>query len=180
MDDSFRRGRYHLPEDEIQFNSVVNSRKHHTSSPPSDGPPTPRLAAGQVDIASQLYPYAIVWGPLPCITCMCPCVGHMGIGDSQGKIHDFAGSNTIGIGRFMVGSVWRYRVFKEAANDPDRWDSAINSADKQYRQRCHNIFCDNCHHHSAMALKEWDGKARGQVTAWLDCCLHGRCTWCPH
>ena len=44
-----------------------------------------------VDHSNQRYPFSIVWGPLGPLTCCCPCVGHMGIVDSKGMIHDFNG-----------------------------------------------------------------------------------------
>ena len=62
----------------------------------------------KVDLANNLFPHAVVWGPLGPLTCCCPCVGHMGIADSQGRIHDFAGPYRIGVDDFMVGCVLRY------------------------------------------------------------------------
>ena len=74
----------------------------------ADGGQPRSTARSAVDKARNRFPYAVVWGPLgPCTLC-CPCVGHMGIGDSEGKIHDFAGPFDIGVDNFMVGCVWRY------------------------------------------------------------------------
>ena len=95
----------------------------------------------KVDIWNNRFPYAIVWGPLPPITCCCPVVGHMGIGDSQGRIHDFAGPYCIGVDDFMVTCVWRYAVVS-GPHDP-HWDEAIEAADLKYRGRMHDIVCDN-------------------------------------
>jgi hypothetical protein len=36
--------------------------------------------------------------------------------------------------------------------DPERWDAAIRLANEEYRNRMHNICCDNCHSHVAYAL----------------------------
>lgn len=58
--------------------------------------------------AQQLFPYAIVWGPLPLITQLCPFIGHLGIADSRGRIHDFHGPYYVGIDNFMVGDVYKY------------------------------------------------------------------------
>lgn len=41
--------------------------------------------------ASDRYPYSIIWGSLPVITWLFPFIGHMGIADSDGIVHDFAG-----------------------------------------------------------------------------------------
>jgi transmembrane protein 222 len=53
----------------------------------------------------------------------------MGIADSQGKIHDFAGPYCIGVDRFMVGLVLRYARVEGAEEDPEGWDEAIQKAD---------------------------------------------------
>ena len=152
----------------------------------------------EIDIARQRYPYAVVWGPLGPLTCCCPCVGHMGIGDSEGRIHDFAGPYSIGVDNFMVseraglswsiasislrslslqvGTVWRYAQIRGADKDPD-WDTAVKQADKKYGGMMHNICCNNCHHHTADALTA-SGRPHGLLSAWLLCFLHGNCTWC--
>ena len=131
-----------------------------------------------VDVINNRFPYSIVWGPLGPITCCCPCVGHMGISDSQGRIHDFAGPYCIGVDDFMVGCVWRYAIV--SGPEDAQWDEAIERADDKYRGRMHDIICDNCHHHSAVALAEAGRPQRGcggLLGAWFICCLHGRCTW---
>lgn len=131
----------------------------------------------RVNLCENKFPKAIVWGPLGCITCCIPVVGHMGIADSKGVIHDFAGPYAIGIDEFMVQCVWRYAVVP--SNDDDAWDAAIEKADDVYRERMHDICCDNCHHHTALALNHAGLPVgpRGLLSAWFYCCLHGRCTW---
>ena len=111
------------------------------------------MGAPKVDLSMNRFPYSVVWGPLGPCTCCCPCVGHMGIGDSTGRIHDFAGPYYIGCDDFMVGCVWRYAVLD--VDDARAWDAAIERADAVYRERMHNICCDNCHHHAALALTEF-------------------------
>mmetsp|Transcript_70356 Transcript_70356/g.141711 ORF Transcript_70356/g.141711 Transcript_70356/m.141711 type:complete len:145 (+) Transcript_70356:166-600(+) len=135
----------------------------------------------RVDISRQRYPYSIVWGPLGPLTCCCPCVGHMGIGDSQGKIHDFAGPYCINVDSFMVGTVWRYAIIRGADKNPD-WDAAISQADEKYKETMHNICCSNCHHHTADAIT-YSGRDMGRghsglFSTWLYCCANGNCTWC--
>mmetsp|Transcript_47738 Transcript_47738/g.125056 ORF Transcript_47738/g.125056 Transcript_47738/m.125056 type:complete len:151 (-) Transcript_47738:1675-2127(-) len=132
----------------------------------------------KVDLELNRFPNSIVWGPLGPLTCCCPCVGHMGIADSQGRIHDFAGPYCIGIDDFMVGCVWRYAPVAKPGEHS--WDDAIEAADALYREKVHNICCENCHHHTAVAL-EHTGRQQfgcgGLISTWLYCCLHGRCTW---
>ena len=65
------------------------------------------------------------------------------------------------------------RIESEHVTCPSRKDS-------HYNQQMHNICCNNCHHHAAMALEE-SGRPQwgcgGLLSVWLYCCLHGRCTW---
>ena len=141
----------------------------------------PQQVTAIVDPRRNRFPFSVVWGPLGPLTCCCPCVGHMGIADSQGKIHDFAGPYRIGIDRFMVGCVLRYAPVEGAEGDPEAWDAAIHRADAEYKQRMHNICCDNCHHHAALALEE-SGRPQcsnipcgGLLSTWIHCCLNGTC-----
>lgn len=60
------------------------------------------------------YPFSIVWGTLPLISYIIfyfyflifrwflPFIGHVGIADSKGKIHDFAGSYYISVFYFSI------------------------------------------------------------------------------
>jgi len=130
-----------------------------------------------IDRCNNRFPYSIVWGPLPPITCCVPCVGHMGITDSIGRIHDFQGPYYIGVDNFMVGCVWRYAVVSGPGDT--EWDAAVQRADASYAQKFHDICCENCHHHAAAALTE-SGRPHSLLSAWIYCCLYGRCTWCPY
>jgi hypothetical protein len=51
----------------------------------------------QIDVHRNRYPFSIVWGLLPPITWCLPVIGHMGICDSKGIVHDFAGPYHIGV-----------------------------------------------------------------------------------
>eukprot|EP00930_Biecheleria_cincta_P017681 TRINITY_DN13982_c0_g1_i1.p1 TRINITY_DN13982_c0_g1~~TRINITY_DN13982_c0_g1_i1.p1 ORF type:complete len:162 (+),score=16.30 TRINITY_DN13982_c0_g1_i1:25-486(+) len=148
------------------------------ASAPQYPPAQQEMDSSQVliDLGRQRFPYSVVWGPLGPLTCCCPCVGHLGIADSQGKIHDFNGSRSIGVDRFMVGTVWRYAVVGSPA-EAAQWDAAIARADAEYKQHNHDICCDNCHHHAALALTEF-GRPHSLLSIWFLCCLHGRCTCC--
>jgi hypothetical protein len=37
-----------------------------------------------INVSKDLFPYCIVWSPLPPITWVLPFIGHMGIADSRG------------------------------------------------------------------------------------------------
>ena len=72
---------------------------------------------------------------------------------------DFAGPYTIGRGSMAFGEPTRFvRLNPEQCRNLD-WDAAIERANRVYSQRMHNICCDNCHSHVAVALEfmEWRG-----------------------
>ncbi|KAJ9461813.1 Protein RTE1-HOMOLOG [Diplonema papillatum] len=103
---------------------------------------------------------------------MFPVIGHMGICDSQGRVHDFAGPYCVGIDHFMVGKVRRiYRVPIDW--EPEKWDEAIERADREYKKTVHNLFCNNCHHHTAAALTHF-GIPSTQWSCWFDVMFRGQ------
>ncbi|KAA0165089.1 hypothetical protein FNF31_02102 [Cafeteria roenbergensis] len=106
------------------------------------------------------YPFCIVWTPIPLLTWLLPFVGHMGIADSKGVTYDFAGPYDISEGDFAFGTPLKYIQMDPAlaaAGDAGTprgavWDAAVRDANAVYRGRMHNLLCDNCHSHVAMAL----------------------------
>mmetsp|Transcript_16184 Transcript_16184/g.24407 ORF Transcript_16184/g.24407 Transcript_16184/m.24407 type:complete len:219 (+) Transcript_16184:14-670(+) len=127
-----------------------------------------------IDPVNERFPFCIVWGPLPCITWLFPVIGHMGIGDSRGRVHDFAGPYTVNTGRFMTGRVVRYYQLRKeqmmvlaekGGGDAARyWDIAIAEGDRKYEGLMHNICCQNCHHHSAECMTKAGFKKIGMVS----------------
>ena len=75
----------------------------------------------------------------------------------------------------QVGCVLRYAPVSGPGDEG--WDAAIERADAIYNERMHNICCDNCHHHTALALTE-SGRPHTLLSSWIYCCLYGRCNWC--
>ena len=51
---------------------------------------------------------SIVWTPLPCLTQLLTGIGHTGIGDSKGVIHDFAGPYYVSIDDLAFGETHKY------------------------------------------------------------------------
>lgn len=47
---------------------------------------------------------------------------------------------------------WKLDVKKVYAGSPNAWDMAVHDASEEYKHRMHNLCCDNCHSHVAMAL----------------------------
>ena len=83
-----------------------------------------------------------------------PFVGHMGIATSAGVIRDFAGPYYVGEGQMAFGKPTRYLQMDPtlAAGGASGWDRGVAEASEIYKHRIHNLFCDNCHSHTATAL----------------------------
>eukprot|EP01063_Lacrimia_lanifica_P007545 TRINITY_DN14830_c0_g1_i2.p2 TRINITY_DN14830_c0_g1~~TRINITY_DN14830_c0_g1_i2.p2 ORF type:complete len:175 (+),score=52.56 TRINITY_DN14830_c0_g1_i2:76-600(+) len=119
------------------------------------------------DPTRNRFPCCVVWGPLPPITWLLPFIGHMGITDSEGRVHDFQGPFTVTTDRFMTGKVTRILRLPVPPERAGEWDACVDTADREFGTRWHNICCNNCHHHSAMALERW-GLPHNQVSLlWL-------------
>ncbi|EEB18630.1 conserved hypothetical protein [Pediculus humanus corporis] len=103
-----------------------------------------------------LFPFCIVWTPIPCLTWIFPFIGHMGIGTSVGVIKDFAGSYYVGSDNMAFGKptkYWQLDPFK-ALGGVEGWDKAINEASEIYKEKMHNLCCQNCHSFVATALNK--------------------------
>merc|ERR1719409_1648784 len=93
------------------------------------------------------YPYALVWTPIHPITWFFPFVGHLGICDSKGVIHDWGGGEC-NLDNMMFGNPTRYIVLRkdmfedeeeglsrEDARAAEDWDAAVEEADDDFAQR---------------------------------------------
>jgi hypothetical protein len=49
----------------------------------------------KTDYRRNRFPYSVVFQPLPPLTWLLPFIGHMGICDSHGRVHDFQGPYTV-------------------------------------------------------------------------------------
>ena len=86
----------------------------------------------KIDPENNRYPYCIVWTALPCITCCFPCIGHTGIGRSDGLIYDFVGMGPMHNGELAFGSPLKYIVLDHQEYTADQWDEAITRANKKF------------------------------------------------
>nr|CAD7266136.1 unnamed protein product [Timema shepardi] len=94
---------------------------------------------------------------LLCISCfrwILPFIGHMGIATSNGVIRDFAGPYVVAEDNMAFGRPTKYWQLKShlARGGVTGWDNAVREASEVYKTRMHNLCCDNCHSHVAMAL----------------------------
>nr|CAD7590375.1 unnamed protein product [Timema genevievae] len=114
-----------------------------------------------IDHKRSRYPFCIVWTPIPFLTWILPFIGHMGIATSNGVIRDFAGPYVVAEDNMAFGRPTKYWQLKShlARGGSTGWDSAVREASEVYKTRMHNLCCDNCHSHVAMALNlmRYDG-----------------------
>ncbi|CAF1641318.1 unnamed protein product [Adineta ricciae] len=114
----------------------------------------------RIDTKRVRYPHCIVWTPIPLLTWLFPFIGHMGIARTDGIIRDFAGPYYVSEDNMAFGLPTRYlqldlnRVSSLGSSNNLRnvWDKAVEQASDEYKKRMHNLCCDNCHSHVAMAL----------------------------
>ncbi|KAH7718033.1 hypothetical protein AAVH_14544 [Aphelenchoides avenae] len=132
-----------------------------------------------VDVDNHRYPFSIVWTPIPVISWLLPFVGHMGIATSRGVIRDFAGSYYVAEDDMGFGwptMYWQLSPEKVPGGAP-AWDQAVYEASEEYKSHMHNIFCDNCHSHVALALNRmrYSGSTRwGMVKLYLGTLVRGK------
>lgn len=98
------------------------------------------------------------------ITWFMPLIGHTGIADSQGVIHDFGGSHYIAVDNFTFGRATKYLKLDPNNVEALDWDEAIQVTAERYRQQTHNIFTNNCHGHVADTLNVMRFNGRDNYT----------------
>eukprot|EP01080_Neovahlkampfia_damariscottae_P010189 gene10189-2608_t len=118
----------------------------------------------QIDEKNHLYPFCIVWSPIPVVTWCLPFIGHMGICNSKGEIHDFAIPYEITVNEFAFGNPTKYlqldpkKIIKREKNSiksyEEIWDESIERVKDQYSNHFYNFFGDNCHNFVAKCLDE--------------------------
>ncbi|XP_043594880.1 transmembrane protein 222 [Bombus pyrosoma] len=107
-----------------------------------------------INLERQKFPFCIVWTPLPILTYFLPIIGHVGIATSTGVIRDFAGPYHVAEDNMTFGKPTKYLQlnYTKAKGGVQGWDSAVAHASEIYKNRMHNLCCDNCHSHVATAL----------------------------
>lgn len=110
------------------------------------------------------FPLCITWTMLPGMSHLVPLVGHTGIADSRGKIHDFPGPYKVGVDDFAFGETHKYIKLDLVGLTLAQYDEAIRQADEVYRKRWHSFCCDNCHSHVAAVLNAIKYKDRSNYT----------------
>lgn len=132
----------------------LESQSNSPVRPNWNGNEIDSLIIAPMDHSTSRYPFCIVWTPLPFISWFFPFIGHMGIAMSSGVIRDFAGPYHVSEDDMAFGKPTKYWQLKvnKARGGQNGWDRAVTDASEAYKKRMHNLFCDNCHSHVAMAL----------------------------
>lgn len=123
------------------------------------------------------YPFSIVWTPLPVITWFIPLIGHTGIANSEGIIHDFGGSYYIAVDHFTFGRPTKFLKLEPSKAQARDWNDAIQVSANKFCGQQHNIIFNNCHSHVADTLNEmkYNGKDNyNQFDVFLMMTLHSK------
>jgi hypothetical protein len=149
----------------LKLNNTLTALPTTTTTLPP--PPTTSEFLTPIDLSNDRFPTCIVWTPIPILTWLCPIIGHMGIADSKGIIHDFAGPYYISHDDFAFGRPTRYiqlnpnhynnkqcqqNGLSTSLSTTGIWDEALLKANSIYEGKMHNICCQNCHSHVATHL----------------------------
>lgn len=110
------------------------------------------------------YPHSIVWTPLPVITWFIPVIGHSGIADSDGIIHDFGGSYYIAVDNFTFGRPTKILQCDPSKTQARDWNDAIQISANRFCERQHNLILNNCHNHVADTFNEMKYNGRDNYT----------------
>ena len=134
-----------------------------------------------IDLRSSHFPYCIVWTPIPILTYIIPCIGHTGVGNSSGIIHDFASSFFVSVDDFAFGKPTKYIQLDLTEQEKYDWDRAILKGDNRYNMEEHNLFVNNCHSHVAYVLNQLNYRGRNNynmVSIWWMLIMKGKYVSC--
>ena len=143
---------------------TVNTKKNYDSKNVVTYPSSDIVSQKNIDIKSSHFPYCIVWTPIPILTYLIPSIGHTGIGNSSGIIHDFAASFFVSVDDFAFGKPTKYIKLELTEQEKYDWDRAILKGDNKYNMEEHNLFINNCHSHVAYVLNQLNYKGRNNYT----------------
>lgn len=131
----------------------------------------------KLDMNKQRYPYCIVWTPLPCFTWVFPSIGHVGICDSRGIIHDFAGPYYVSIDNMAFGNPTKYILLDLDGREYDEYDGAIEGGTQDYSEKWYSFCFNNCHSYVARCLNKLKYKGKTSYTmihVWWMLCIKSK------
>ena len=116
------------------------------------------------NMKKQRFPYCLVWTPLPCISWIIPSIGHVGICNSKGIIHDYAGPYYVSIDNMAFGNPSKYVLLDLDSREFDEYDSAIETGTQDYNRQCYSFCFNNCHSYVARCLNRLKYKGKTNYT----------------
>lgn len=131
----------------------------------------------EINTDKNRYPYCIVWTPLPLITWILPCIGHIGICTGEGIIHDFAGPYYVSIDDMAFGNPTKYVQLNLTEKEKKRYDLCIDNGTRDYTRQNYSFCCNNCHSfvaHCLNLLKYKDYGNYNMVSVWWMITLKGK------
>ena len=114
----------------------------------------------EISIEYNIFPYCLVWTPLPILTLIFPSFGHSGIGDSNGMVHDFTESYIIRFHDFIFGKPTKYFRLELTGEEITNFDKAIEKGNNKFVDEEYSLFTNNCHSYIAYILNELNYQGR--------------------
>lgn len=152
--------------EKIKIFSSVNPNSNKNESNPnivqdqSTDTYTKSLQTG-IDIINHKFPFCLVWSPITFITPFLPSIGHVGICESNGIIHNFSGTKIVLINKMAFGWPLKYAQLNLSFKERTFWDKSIIKGDHTYLEEEYNFFKNNCHSYCAYILSylKYKGKS---------------------
>ena len=118
----------------------------------------------KMDTIKHRYPYCIVWTPIPCISWLIPSIGHAGICNSEGIIHDFAAPYYISVDNMAFGYPTKAVILELTRKEFLEYDKAVEYGKNCYKKLEYDFFTNNCHSFIATVLNKLQYKGRSNYT----------------
>ena len=122
-----------------------------------------------IDNIKQRYPYCLVWTPIPCISWFIPSIGHAGICNSEGVIHDFACPYCVSVDNMAFGNPTKFVILELSQKEFAEYDKAVEYEKKCYNKLSYDFFTNNCHSFIASVLNNLNYKGKrnyNMVNVW--------------
>ena len=122
-----------------------------------------------IDNIKQRYPYCLVQTPIPCISWFIPSIGHAGICNSEGVIHDFAGPYCVSVDNMAFGNPTKFVILELSQKEFAEYDKAVEYGKKCYNKLSYDFFTNNCHSFIASVLNNLNYKGKrnyNMVNVW--------------
>lgn len=163
------------------FDSKNDNQKNESVPVAFSEPQNKYQLTPQIKVKAHRFPYCIVWTPISCITAIFPSIGHVGICESNGIIHDFAGSKYVSINQMAFGWPTKYVLLDIDSSDKTLWDRAIEKGDERYNAEDYSFFINNCHSYVAYVLNTYKYKEKCNynmfIIWWILCTKSKYISW---